>query len=144
MSVENNTQKQVALRQYETLYILRPELSEEVASGIMRTMKDWVQKQGGTSIQVSCLGRKKLAWLRVNYRKGIFVKHTYVGPAGIVKEYEHTLAMDERVMLRQSLVQKHEIWRDFKSTKFWETSKFFKKLKLPFFFGREAIDSSLA
>ena len=97
------------MRQYETLYVLRPELDEETSCGLMRTMKEWVEQQGGKNIQVLCWGRKKLAWPRKDLRKGLFVKHSYVGKPGVVKSYERQLDVDDRVLLRQTLVLKHRV-----------------------------------
>ncbi|MEM7589390.1 MAG: 30S ribosomal protein S6 [Myxococcota bacterium] len=103
-SAENST-----MRQYETLYILRPELDEETSCGLMRNMKEWVEQQGGKNVQVLCWGRKKLAWPRHDLRKGLFVQHSYVGKPGIVKSYERQLDVDERVLLRQTLTLKQQV-----------------------------------
>lgn len=97
------------MRQYETLYILRPELDEETSRGLMCKMKEWVEQQGGKSVQVLCWGRKKLAWSRDDLRKGLFVQHSYVGKPGIVQSYERQLDVDERVLLRQTLVLKRQV-----------------------------------
>ncbi len=97
------------MRQYETLYVLRPELEEKSALELMRKMKTWVEQQDGKNIQVLCWGRKKLAWQRLNYNKGTFVQHTYVGKPGIANAYDRMLAIDEQVILRQSVLLKSEI-----------------------------------
>lgn len=97
------------MRQYETLYVLRPQLEEKAALGLMRKMKTWVEQRDGKNIQVLCWGRKKLAWQRLNYNKGTFVQHTYVGKPGIANAYDRLLAMDEQVLLRQSVMLKLEV-----------------------------------
>ena len=66
---------------------------------------------------MSCWGRKKLAWQRLKCHKGTFVQHTYVGKPGIAHAYDRLLAMDERVLLRQSVLLKAEggsgtVWPD--------------------------------
>ncbi|MEM7403035.1 MAG: 30S ribosomal protein S6 [Myxococcota bacterium] len=99
----------VTMRQYETLYILRPELDEDTSCGFMRKMKEWVEEQGGKSVQVLCWGRKKLVWPRKDMRKGFYVQHTYVGKPNTVAAYERQLDVDERVLLRQTITLKHEV-----------------------------------
>lgn len=97
------------MRQYETLYVLQPQLEEKAALGLMRKMKTWVEQQEGKNVQVLCWGRKKLAWQRLNYNKGTFVQHTYVGKPGIANAYDRLLAIDEQVLLRQSVLLKSEV-----------------------------------
>jgi small subunit ribosomal protein S6 len=72
-------------------------------------MKTLVEKQGGKHIQITNWGRKKLAWERKKLQKGMYVHHHYLGDAGIVKEYERTLSIDESVVLRQSVLLNRSI-----------------------------------
>ena len=60
------------LREYETLYILKPEIEDEVAVSFLHKMKDLVEKEGGKHLQVTNWGRKKLAWERDRNQKGMF------------------------------------------------------------------------
>ena len=95
-----NTAAQI--REYETIYILNPEMPDANAKDFMLKMKEVVEKEGGKNIKVDCQGRKRLAWLRNNHQRGLFVHHRYVGPSGIVKEFERMLAIEEAMILRQS------------------------------------------
>jgi small subunit ribosomal protein S6 len=92
------------MREYETIYVLTPELSDSDAKDFMLKMKDLITRQGGQSIKVDCWGRKKLSWDRGKHERGLYVHHLYLGGPALVKEYERTLAIDERVILRQSVV----------------------------------------
>jgi ribosomal protein S6 len=67
-------------------------------------MKGIVEKEGGKHIKITNMGRRKLAWERAKQQKGMFVHHRYLGQPGIVAEYERNLAIEETVMLRQSVV----------------------------------------
>jgi small subunit ribosomal protein S6 len=51
-----------SLREYETIYVLRPDLEDQVAIDLIQKMKGALEKQGGTHIKLSNWGRKKLAW----------------------------------------------------------------------------------
>lgn len=92
------------VREYETIYVLSPEVSDSDAKDFMLKMKEVVTRQSGQNIKVDCWGRKKLAWERGKHDRGLFVHHLYMGGPALVKEYERTLAIDDRVMLRQSVV----------------------------------------
>lgn len=91
------------LREYETLYILRPEIEDEVAIALINKMKGMVESEG-KHLQVTNWGRKKLAWERDRHQKGMFVHHRYLGKPGLVKTYERSLKIDENVILRQTIV----------------------------------------
>lgn len=92
------------LREYETIYILRPDVSDENAVAFIQKMKGIVEKEGGKHIKITNMGRRKLAWERQKQQKGMFVHHRYLGKPGLVAEYERNLAIEETVMLRQSVV----------------------------------------
>jgi small subunit ribosomal protein S6 len=92
------------LREYETIYILRPDVTDENAVAFIQKMKGIVEKEGGKHIKITNMGRRKLAWERAKQQKGMFVHHRYLGKPGIVAEYERNLAIEETVMLRQSVV----------------------------------------
>jgi len=97
------------MREYETIYVLNPAIADGSAKDFMIKMKDVVARQGGKNIKVECLGRRKLAWERTKQNRGLYVLHTYLGQPGIVEEYERTLAIDDNVMLRQSVVRGLEV-----------------------------------
>lgn len=92
------------LREYETIYILKPDVVDDVAIAFIQKMKGVVEKEGGKHLKITNMGRRKLAWERLKQQKGMFVHHRYLGKPGIVAEYERTLAIEESVMLRQTIV----------------------------------------
>ena len=92
------------LREYETIYILKPDVADDAAIAFIQKMKGVVEKEGGKHLKITNMGRRKLAWERLKQQKGMFVHHRYLGKPGIVAEYERTLAIEETVMLRQTVV----------------------------------------
>lgn len=97
------------MREYETIYVLNPETTDSSAKEFMLKMKDLVVREGGQNIKVDCWGRRKLAWERGKHQRGLFVHHLYLGKPGLVAEYERTLAIDESVMLRHSVLVNAEV-----------------------------------
>lgn len=92
------------MREYETIYVLSPEATDASAREFMLKMKELITREGGKNIKVDCWGRRKLAWERGKHQRGIYVHHKYLGNPGLVAEYERTLAIEESVILRHSVL----------------------------------------
>jgi len=92
------------LREYETIYILNTNVADDAAVAFISKMKGIVEKEGGKHLKITNMGRRKLAWERNKHQKGMFVHHRYLGQPGIVAEYERNLAIEENVILRQTIV----------------------------------------
>ena len=70
----------------------------------MLQLKEIVEQQGGINLKVSNWGRKKLAWERKKYQRGLYVHHTYLAQTGVVNELERSLGINENVLLRQTIL----------------------------------------
>jgi small subunit ribosomal protein S6 len=92
------------MREYETIYVLKPDVPDEAAISFITKMKGLVEREGGKHLKITNWGRRKLAWERAKQQKGMFVHHRYLGAPGIVSEYERTLAIEETVLLRQTVL----------------------------------------
>lgn len=92
------------MREYESIYILNPEITDFKAKEFALKMKELILREGGKNIKVDCLGRRKLAWERKKYQRGVYIQHRYLGNPGLVTEYERMLAIEENVILRQSVL----------------------------------------
>ena len=92
------------MREYETIYILNTNVTDDVAVAFITKMKGIVEKEGGKHLKITNMGRRKLAWERNKAQKGMFVHHRYLGKSAIVAEYERNLAIEENVILRQTIV----------------------------------------
>lgn len=92
------------MREYETIYVLKPELEDAAAIAFIEKMRGLVEREGGKHLKITNWGRRKLAWERQKQQKGMYVHHRYLGKPGIVAEYERNLAIEENVMLRQTVL----------------------------------------
>lgn len=92
------------MREYESIYVLNPETTDSSVKDFMIKMKDLITREGGKNIKVDCWGRRKLAWERGKHQRGVYVHHHYLGKPGLVAEFERSLAIDENVILRQSVL----------------------------------------
>lgn len=97
------------MREYETIYVMRPELDDKAAKDLMLGKKDLIEKLGGKNLKVTALGRRKLAWECQKETRGIYVHHHFLGQPGIVKDFERALSIDDKVLIRHSVLLKNDV-----------------------------------
>jgi small subunit ribosomal protein S6 len=97
------------MREYETIYVMRPELDDKAAKDLMLAKKELIERLGGKNLKVTAMGRRKLAWECQKETRGIYVHHQFLGKPGIVKEFDRALSIDDSVLIRHSVVLKHDV-----------------------------------
>ena len=65
---------------YESLFIIRPSLSDEDTTALIEKMKGTVTKHGASLVRAENWGRKKLAYEIKRERKGTYVYFYFQGP----------------------------------------------------------------
>lgn len=80
-------------REYETIYILRPNTPNEGVAEVNARIKSVIEGQGGKIIKVDNWGKRRLAYEVAKERKGIYLYWQYLGTAGVVEETERNLRM---------------------------------------------------
>lgn len=91
-------------RQYETIYILKPDVAKDQAAGVAARVKEAVAREGGRFTSVETWGRRRLAYEIGRYRHGIYVYVSYIGGGGLVAELERNLRLLDAVMRFQTVV----------------------------------------
>lgn len=86
------------LREYETLFVLHPELTEDAVNQVLEKLKGVITKLGGELMREDLQGKRKLAFAVKKQMRGQFVKFHYVGFPGIVEEIERTMRNAEGVI----------------------------------------------
>ena len=86
------------MRQYETLFIVTPDSSEEDLKAVATKIKGVVTGMNGIVTSYDEQGRKKLAYSVKKQNKGYYVLMDYAGSAGIVSELERNMRLDDRVL----------------------------------------------
>ena len=85
-------------REYEMIYIVRPDLEDGDISTIQERTEKVIEDQKGTLLKVDDWGKKKLAYEIQKFNKGHFVLINYLGnPEGVV-EIERTLRIDDSIL----------------------------------------------
>ncbi|MBX3159397.1 MAG: 30S ribosomal protein S6 [Deltaproteobacteria bacterium] len=85
-------------REYETIYILRPNTPNEGVAEVNTRIKGIIENMGGKIIKVDNWGKRRLAYEVAKERKGIYLYWQYLAQPGIVEETERNLRMLDSVI----------------------------------------------
>jgi small subunit ribosomal protein S6 len=96
-------------REYETIYILRPDVSNDAAEKIVERAKDVIARLDGTLTKLDNWGKRKLAYPIQKNTRGIFVYLKYVGFNDLVAELERNLRLLDEVVRFQTVLLEEDI-----------------------------------
>src|SRR2546423_2427075 len=90
--------KGTMLREYETIFLLRPDLAEDLVDKIVDRLRSIVHRDGGKVIKVENWGKKKTAFEVKRHMRAIYVRFLYLGSTHMVAEFERNLRMTDDVL----------------------------------------------
>ena len=86
------------VRNYELVFIVRPEVDDEGLAAVAETIKDLVKRNGGEVTKVDLWGLRRLAYPIQKLGEGQYVlMHLNMAPKG-VSELERNLGLSEQVI----------------------------------------------
>jgi len=85
-------------RQYELVYIVTPEATDEAVAELHTQVEQIVQRYNGTFDKTENWGRKKLAYEIGHHREGIYVVETITGSGELMKEIDRRLKVLDQVI----------------------------------------------
>jgi small subunit ribosomal protein S6 len=85
-------------RQYELVYIVTPDASEDQIAELHTQIEQIVQRYGGTFDKTENWGRKKLAYEIAHHREGVYVVETITGSGELMKEIDRRLKVIDQVI----------------------------------------------
>jgi small subunit ribosomal protein S6 len=85
-------------REYETIYILRPDASTEQIHDVNTRIRKVIESAEGKLIRVDNWGKRKLAYEIKKQLKGIYLYWLYLGGSQLVAEIERNLRMLDLVI----------------------------------------------
>ena len=86
------------LREYETIFILRPDTQNDVISQVNQRIRGVIEQAGGKLLKLDNWGKRKLAYEIKKELKGIYLYWQYLGSSGLVQELERNLRMLDAVV----------------------------------------------
>ncbi len=95
--------KTVILSPYETIFIVKPLLTEAEISAIIEKVKEIIETQGGEVVSTDNWGKKKLAYEVKKERKGIYIVLHFKGPGDSIQELERHYRFSESIIKYMTL-----------------------------------------
>lgn len=86
------------MREYETTFIVQPEISDEGREALCQKLDASLEKQGSVRLMVDDVGKRKLAYEIQKFQKGHYLTLTYLDDGRAVKEIERLLRLEESVL----------------------------------------------
>ena len=84
-------QAQARLREYETVFLVKPDLTDDVVDKVKDRVRGIVTREGGKMIRFTVWGKKKTAYAIAKQPRAIYVHSHYLGNSGLVAEIERNL-----------------------------------------------------
>ena len=85
-------------RQYELVYIVSPDATEQEVTDLHTQIEQIVQRFGGTFDKTENWGRKRLAYDIGHHREGNYVVETITGSGELMKEIDRRLRVIDSVI----------------------------------------------
>jgi small subunit ribosomal protein S6 len=96
-------------REYETIYILRPNVDPDEADRIANRVREVITSLGAKLLRLDNWGRRRLAYTIKKATRGVFVYVRYVGLNNVVAEIERNLRLIDDVVRHQTVVVKDKV-----------------------------------
>ncbi|MDA1190644.1 MAG: 30S ribosomal protein S6 [Candidatus Poribacteria bacterium] len=102
-------QHYIPTRTYETVFILRPTLSETEVDEYVTAVKTLIAQNENEVVKVDLWGRRKLAYPIRRYRDGVFVYMIFTGKPAFVTELNRQYQITEDIIRFLTVVVEGEI-----------------------------------
>jgi len=86
------------IREYETLYIVSPELDRGSIDNLNNKIKSIIQENGGKVIRLTRWGKRDLAYKIKKFNTGFYVHLNYFGDGRTVSELQRSLRLNENIL----------------------------------------------
>lgn len=83
---------------YEMMYILRPDLSEEQVGNAIDRYQTFISERGAENIQIQNRGKRRLAYPIKKYLDGIYIQMNYQADGSQIAVLERAMRLEEEVI----------------------------------------------
>ncbi len=83
---------------YETMYIIRPDSSEEQVNQVTEKYIEFIKERGAVDIKIQNRGKRRLAYEVKNFLDGIYIQMNYKSDGQHVKPMERDMRLSEQVI----------------------------------------------
>ena len=116
-------------KEYETIYILRPDVDAESAERVGTRLAEVVTRESGRLTKVELWGRRRLAFDIAKHRRGVYVYLKYLGSGRVVDEIERNLRLADGVLKYQTVLVRGDV--EVEGLTVTEEDVKFERLELP-------------
>ena len=83
--------KIAALREYETVFLVKPDLTDDAVDKIKERVKGIVNRDGGKFIRFTTWGKKKTQYPVAKQPRAIYIHASFLGGSNLVAELERNM-----------------------------------------------------
>ncbi|MBD2312998.1 30S ribosomal protein S6 [Desertifilum sp. FACHB-1129] len=83
---------------YETMYILRPDLGDELVDQNIDKYQNILRDQGAQGLETQHRGKRRLAYEIDRQREGVYVQMNYRAPGSAVAVLERAMRLSDEVI----------------------------------------------
>jgi small subunit ribosomal protein S6 len=83
---------------YETMYILRPDLTEEQVEQSVTKYQAQITENGGDLLDTQHRGKRRLAYPILKHKEGIYVQMNFKGCGDQIAPMERSMRLSEEVL----------------------------------------------
>ncbi len=85
------TQAAKRLREYETIFLVKPDLTDDAVDKLKERVRGIVSREGGKVLRFTVWGKKKTAYPIAKQPRAIYVHASFLGGTKLVAEIERNL-----------------------------------------------------
>lgn len=97
------------MREYETTFIVQPEISSEGSQAILSKLDAVLEAGGATRLMCEDHGKRKLAYEIKKFHKGHYYTLQYLNDGQVVREVERALRLEESVLRFLTILENEEV-----------------------------------
>jgi small subunit ribosomal protein S6 len=86
------------VREYETTFIVQPEISDEGVKALCERLDATLEKQGAIRLLYDDQGRRRMAYEIKHFQKGRYILLLFLDDGKVVPEVERVLRLDDSVL----------------------------------------------
>lgn len=84
-------QTKVRLREYDTVFLLKPDVTDDAVDKLKERLRGIVSREGGKVIKFINWGKKKTSFAVAKQPRAVYVEAIYLGKQNLVTELERNL-----------------------------------------------------
>ena len=86
------------LNTYETVYILKPDVTEDSNLSLVQQYKTLIKKHGGKDVFIQHRGRRHFSYNISHYYDGIYVQMNFEGNGYLVNMLERSMKFNDKII----------------------------------------------